>query len=205
MKYFMKRDNETIRFYRKRLPHWEVRDGLYFVTLRQADSLPVKKAEEIRCLIKELDAKPEDERDKVRRLIFRRMEAILDCGYNGRLTLEPYVDIIIKTILHRHEQNIWRMVEFVIMPNHLHLFFENNGRDLEKVLKDFKIWTIKEFRKQTADKCDILSWQTESFDHWSRTVEEDEKIIKYIRNNPVKAKLANNYQDWKYGGWNCLK
>ncbi len=197
----MKRDNETIRFYRKRLPHWEVRDGLYFVTLRQAGSLPANKAEEIRRMTEELKIRPEDEKNKLRRLIFKRMEAILDYGHNGSLTLSPYADIIMETIKHRHEQDCWRMIEFVVMPNHLHMFFENKGQDLAKTLKDFKRWTIKEFKKKTTGKCDI-SWQAECFDHWSRTAEQDEKIINYIRNNPVKAGLVNNYQDWQYGGWN---
>jgi len=195
----MKRDNETIRFYRKRLPHWEVREGLYFVTLRQAGSLPANKAEEIRHMLKELQAMPESEGNKLRRLIFKSMEAILDLGHNGSLTLSPYANIIMETIKHRHENNCWRMIEFVIMPNHLHLFFENKGRSLEKVLKDFKVWTIKEFKKKTH-KGNGIAWQAECFDHWSRTAEQDEKIINYIRNNPVKAGLVNNYQDWPYRG-----
>jgi len=30
----------TTAFWRNRLPHWEVREGVYFMTLRCADSLP---------------------------------------------------------------------------------------------------------------------------------------------------------------------
>ena len=39
-------------------------------------------------------------------------------------------------------------------------------------------------------------------DHWSRSDEEDDKIIAYIRNNPVKAGLVQNYTDYQYGSWN---
>jgi hypothetical protein len=44
-------------------------------------------------------------------------------------------------------------------------------------------------------------WQREWFDHWSRSDDEDERTVVYIRNNPVKAGLVKSYQDWPYASW----
>jgi hypothetical protein len=44
-------------------------------------------------------------------------------------------------------------------------------------------------------------WQREWFDHWSRSPQEDERIITYIRRNPMKAGLVKHYTDWPFGSW----
>jgi type I restriction enzyme R subunit len=41
-------------------------------------------------------------------------------------------------------------------------------------------------------------WQHESFDHWVRDVEEMERIMRYIEENPVKAGLVSSAALWPY-------
>jgi putative DNA methylase len=41
-------------------------------------------------------------------------------------------------------------------------------------------------------------WSPENFDHWCRTPEKEESAKKYIRNNPVKAGLVSNPNDWPW-------
>jgi hypothetical protein len=41
-------------------------------------------------------------------------------------------------------------------------------------------------------------WQSESFDHWCRSVSEMAKIRRYIILNPVKAGLVQRPQDWPW-------
>ena len=92
------------------------------------------------------------------------------------------------------------MFEFVVMPNHVHLFFELLDGRLKEVLEDFKTWTGRQ-----AGRCINLRghrfWQREWFDHWSRSDDDDERIAAYIRNNPKKAGLVADYRDWPYGSW----
>jgi putative transposase len=64
---------------------------------------------------------------------------------------------------------------------------------------------MKRFKKYTGREANrILNrkgqrfWQREWFDHWSRTPQEDDKIISYIRNNPVHAGLVENAEDWPW-------
>jgi hypothetical protein len=42
-------------------------------------------------------------------------------------------------------------------------------------------------------------WQQESYDHWVRDVEELERIVLYIEQNPVRAGLAGAPELWPYG------
>jgi hypothetical protein len=41
-------------------------------------------------------------------------------------------------------------------------------------------------------------WQDESYDHWARTPEEAEKIIRYIEGNPVAAGLVPQPERWRW-------
>jgi hypothetical protein len=51
---------------------------------------------------------------------------------------------------------------------------------------------------------EVRFWQYEWFDHWSRSGEQEDGIIRYIRyirDTPVKAGLVKRYSDWPHGGW----
>ncbi len=39
-------------------------------------------------------------------------------------------------------------------------------------------------------------WQHESDDHWVRDIEELERIVNYIRHNPVRAGLCDSLEEW---------
>jgi REP element-mobilizing transposase RayT len=41
-------------------------------------------------------------------------------------------------------------------------------------------------------------WQHENYDHVVRDEEEWQRIITYILNNPVKAGLVQNWEDWEW-------
>jgi REP element-mobilizing transposase RayT len=195
----MKRKPVTVQFYRKRLPHWEVAEGLYFVTIRQAGTIPPNGIKRLKELSEELRTAPGGTEVKRQRTIFAMLEKYLNASHKGNLTEEPYRSIIKDAVEHRQKTGKWRMVEYVIMPNHIHLFFENNTVELAKIIKDFKRRTKMEFNRQVENN--QVKWQREWFDHWSRSADEDEKIIKYIRDNPVKAGFIKNYHDWAHGGW----
>jgi putative transposase len=196
----MQRKVETLSFYRKRLPHWTVRDGLYFVTIRQKDSIPANAAKIIRSKTLELDNYAPSEQVLLRKKIFAEMDNWLDRNTNkGNLADSEISRILIDSIQFRRDSNDWDMIEFVIMPNHIHLFFGLKDKSLKTVISNFKRWTSKEIKPLL--KADRPLWHREWFDHWSRSGQQDEKIVKYIRQNPVKAGLVKDYKDWPLGSW----
>ena len=197
----MERRPETISFYRERLPHWSVRDALYFVTIRQKNSIPADAAMRIREKILDLESYSEDERIILRRKILVEMEKWLDRpSVEGILTKGDAPAIIKEAIQFRIDNGTWRMVEYVIMPNHLHLFFSINKGSLKALISGFKRKTSVEIGKNLGTIGQAL-WHREWFDHWSRSAEQDEKIKRYIRLNPVKAGLVKDFKDWQFGSW----
>jgi putative transposase len=207
----MSRKPETIAFWRGRLPHWEVVDGRYFVTLHLSGAIPALGHQRIHAIASELVKlqRLEDERRlQVQRRVFAEMEAWLDrADYVDHLQHADVASTVVESIRF-HDGRDWRMFEFVVMPSHLHMFFEllgppmSNSVDahLKRTLEQFKRWTGHEAGKLLRSD-GARFWQDEWFDHWSRSDEEDERIRAYIRRNPEKAGLVRNYLDWPYGSW----
>ena len=193
--------HRTTGFYRKRLPHWEVERGRYFTTLRLAGSIPAHAAAQIRRMAREAESAPETERVRLERRIFLEMERWLDRLDSVRHLQHPTVaEMVMEAIAVRERSVVWHVLEYVIMPNHVHLFFEGGETGLFDLLVSFKRWTGRRARA-ILDVGPGRFWHREWFDHWSRDEDEDQRIVEYIRNNPVKAGLVRNYLDWPYASW----
>jgi putative transposase len=190
------------RFWRGRLPHWEVLEGRYFVTLRLANSLPYPILREIHDLAKQCSDDPMRSHDYARR-IFRKMEAWLDHHHEMDWLSRPAVAALIAEALRFYQrQGEIAVHEYVIMPNHLHVFLTGPGNSLTGFLEKFKRWTARQANR-VLDRPGQRFWQSEWFDHWSRSATEDERICAYIRNNPVAGGLVKRTEDWPYGSWHA--
>jgi putative transposase len=203
----MTRQPETVAFWNGRLPHWEVAEGRYFVTIHLAGAIPPQGQSRIHALAQEYGKLPErdDEgRLNIQRRIYAEMESWLDrSDFATDLQRPDVAGMVIDAIQFRHGTT-WNMLEYVVMPSHIHLFFELIVQGLKKSLEQFKRWTGHHAATRLGRE-GLRFWQDEWFDHWSRSDEEDERIIAYIRENPVKANLVKNYRDWPYGSWSNLK
>jgi putative transposase len=200
----MKRKPETLNFWIGRLPHWEVVDGRYFVTIHLAGAIPAEGQRRIRDTAGELEQlapQNKDGRLRIQRKIFREMERWLDhADYSAHLHNRHVAEQVIEAIRFRVQQHVWQVFEWVLMPNHLHLFFELTNGCLKQVLEAFKKWTARKASEIVAIET-ALFWQREWFDHWSRSDSEDDRIVTYVRQNPVKAGLVNDHREWPYGSW----
>ncbi len=194
---------KTVNFWHGRLPHWEVEDGKYFVTIHLAGAIPQQGQQRIHELSLELakaDKKATDLRLRLQRRIFKEMEAWLDrVDLASHLQLPEVAKMIIEAISFRGQRD-WHVLEFVLMPSHIHLFFDLIRSDLKTTVEEFKRWTGHQAAKLIQLPRDRF-WQDEWFDHWSRSEEESERIIDYIRRNPEKAGLVKDYSTWPYGSW----
>ena len=87
---------------------------------------------------------------------------------------------------------------YVIMPDHLHLFV--CGPDdfvLGQWIAILKQYLAKSVvRAPTADPV----WQRRFFDHVLRSDESYAQKWNYVRENPVRAGLVTNADDWPYAG-----
>jgi REP element-mobilizing transposase RayT len=181
----------------------EVVEGRYFVTIHLSGAIPQEGHDRIHALARQLEKIPKHETEarlKMQRHVFAEMEAWLDRAEHVSHLRHPQIaQVVMKAIAFRQERT-WNMFEYVVMPSHLHLFFEVLDGGLKTVLEQFKRWTGHEAGK-LLNLDGKRFWQDEWFDHWSRSDEGDEKIVAYIRRNPEKAKLVSSYLEWPYGSW----
>ncbi len=201
----MLRKPATIAFWTGRLPHWEVEDGRYFVTIRLAGAIPQEGQDRIRQLAGEWTSvnriQAPEEWLRQQRRIFRAMEEWLHRAETVVYLQRPEIaELVMEAVEHRKRRGDWTVWEYVVMPNHIHLFFELHRGSLKGVLEDFKRWTAHQAVRRLRSEGKGF-WQREWFDHWSRSDEEDEMIIAYIRNNPVQAGLVHRWEDWRFGSW----
>jgi len=76
------------------------------------------------------------------------------------------------------------------MPDHLHGLIGVDGRDsLSQLVRDYKRITAKMAGVQ---------WQRNFFDHRLRHDESLAEKFAYICQNPMRAGLVHNEQDWPY-------
>jgi putative transposase len=98
------------------------------------------------------------------------------------------------------ERYDWHIGRYVIMPDHVHFFCApgNEAQDLSVFMKFWKEWTSKRIKK----KCGIEGhvWQREFFDHLLRSDESYVQKWDYVFNNPVRAGLAKEANDWHWQG-----
>ena len=87
---------------------------------------------------------------------------------------------------------------FVIMPDHLHLFVAlEPDRQLSVWMKSLKNSLSKQMR---AIAIPAPHWQKGFFDHVLRSDESYSQKWEYVRDNPVRAGLVKNWEDWPFYG-----
>ena len=123
----------------------------------------------------------------------------LDAARGGPLYLkqEPIARLVIASIRYNAEQlQHYELHAFVVMANHVHLLVlprVNPSRFLQSV----KGYTAREANRLLG-RTGQPFWQVESYDHWVRDDREGERIRAYIENNPVRAGLAANAEDYPW-------
>jgi putative transposase len=187
------RDDRLSRKTLNRLPHWQQVRAVYFVTFRLADSLPPhlsKNWHEDRDTWLLLNPKPwtgDQEREYHERFSLR-MERLLDAGHGACLFRDPANALWVVDALSFKEGDAYHLHAWVVMPNHVHVLMSlADGSKLEKVIAAWKRWSTNQIQQTLETSGGI--WQKDYFDRMIRDHAHFQRVIRYIRNNPVKAGL----------------
>jgi REP element-mobilizing transposase RayT len=192
------------------LPHVKREGALYFVTFRLADAIPnavVLKferelAEGLRLLRLANDRgwPTTDTEESVKRELRRKIERYLDQGHGGcYLRRSDIGELTAQSILHFNGER-YLLGEWVVMPNHVHgVVWPMPNHLLSDILKSWKQF-ISRRAKRLLGMGEEPFWQQESYDHWIRDDDEKARIFRYIRNNPVTARLCAKAEDWRWSG-----
>ena len=205
-----------LRIYHRNLPHWRQPGATYFVTFRQADSIPKSVLEQwdrqhsdwlrahgIESAWKQSRPQayldhyrriPEHERLEFERAAAKLLHHELDRCHGSCVLRDPAnATIVQEALLHFHGDRAW-VGDFVIMPNHVHAILQPKlGDELEDLLESVKKFTSRRIRadlRETEPAPNRPSfWQPESYDRIIRDLEELSAYRRYIARNPLKANL----------------
>ncbi len=137
-------------------------------------------------LKKDSHPEPYDETtaDEYRRLFNERVEYWLDQGYGKcLLNLAENKDIVEQALRHFDGQR-YHLGEFIVMPNHVHVLITPVAEyQLSEILHSWKSFTSNAINKREG--LSGAFWQKEYFDHIVRTPEQMERVILYIKQNPI--------------------
>jgi len=175
-----------MRYYERRLPHWDTVDKPLFVTFRLHGSLPTHR-----------DFPPQDMAQSGR--AFVAMDKLLDRDTDGPLHLrrEEIASLVVDA-LHDGECKFrrYQLHAFVVMPNHVHILVTPRvtARRWLAPLKGFTAFRANEMLGRRGQ----AFWQDESYDHLVRSNEEFDRIAAYIEENPVTAGLVTEAQQYPW-------
>jgi putative transposase len=109
----------------------------------------------------------------------------------NQLCQSASANALLEAARHYHQQNRWFIYLFLLMPDHLHTLFSlPPDENLKAVVRGWKRYTAKAAR---------IVWQDGFFDHrLRREIESREAKASYILQNPVRAGLTAQPDDWPY-------
>lgn len=204
--------------YARALPHWRLDGATYFITFRQADSLPeaVLKAWEqessawlwshgIDDRWQKSDperfhaaflALPRELREARRREEGKRFLHELDLCHGSCCLQQPEAqDIVSDALAHFHGQRLW-VGDLVVMPNHVHVI----AQPFEGVKVEEWLYSVKRYSATVLHKAGFAKeehfraghfWQKESYDRAVRDVAELGRTRKYIAENGRKLRAGS--------------
>ena len=88
---------------------------------------------------------------------------------------------------------------YVIMPDHVHLFCAPAVSPPESLAKWVAYWKSISARNSTSPHGHKL-WQRDFWDRQLRSGDSYSEKWDYVRNNPVRAGLVKNPDEWKWQG-----
>ena len=210
-----------VRIYRRNLPHWRQDGATYFVTFRQADSIPAVvlagwmedrrvwyEANGLHEGLSKLEWQiryqqiPEGQRLEFERRQARRLLLEIDKCHGSCLFTSSAAREILGRALLFFDQQRCRIGDFVSMPNHGHVIvLPLEGHSLEQLMHSIKRFTSTELGKENLKPGITKLWQQESHDHIIRDTEELLRIRRYIADNPRKANLTEGEFTYYRAEW----
>jgi REP element-mobilizing transposase RayT len=181
------------------IPHFDSNDVIQHVTFHLADSLPKKAVEQLLLEIQELDP---DQRAIEQR---RRLEALIDAGHGSCWLQQPDCARIVQDALLHFDGERYRMIAWVVMPNHVHALFQTmEGWSMNTAVSSWKTFTANAIGRivRQPDEPAPHVWHPEFWDRFIRDQKHFASVLNYIHNNPVKAGLVSRPEDWLWSSAN---
>jgi REP element-mobilizing transposase RayT len=181
------------------LPHCDKPGLIQFVTFRLWDSMPTARRGEWEHLLS-INTRSDAPRSGAQSIALReqwiKLEEYLDRGFGDCFLRNPQIATFVETAMVHDHGKRFTMLAWVIMPNHVHALIEIGEVPLSRILQNWKSLTAVEANKFLGRTGRF--WQPEYWDRFMRNEEQKQKAVRYIENNPVKAKLCRMPEEWPF-------
>jgi len=184
-------------------PHWSQAGSIVFLTFRTHDSIPReviarwerekwdwlrKRGAHAATLAEALASLSSIQRRDFHVTFNRCREDYLDtCQGLCPLRQPDLAKIVADSLLHFDGQR-YRLGDFVVMPNHVHLLAVFPSEDaMRKQCDSWLHYTAVQLNRALQSRGSF--WQEEPFDHLVRSPQQYEYLRMYIADNPEKAGL----------------
>jgi len=198
-------------YYKRNLPHYQPKEGIFFITYRLAFSLP-------KVILNELENRKNEINDKLKRLT-EKDKRIQETKYNKILFdiedsfLDKYAEgpqwlknpeianLIIESLLFNH-QKLYDLFCSLVMANHVHTILKPRNKEddtpysLAEIMRNHKGFTAHQANRILNRKGQF--WHHENYDHCIRDERALSRVFAYVLNNPVKANLVESYNEWPH-------
>jgi REP element-mobilizing transposase RayT len=170
----------------RNLPHFDSHGVQQYISYRLADSMPTARRGE-------WEAFPhlEDDQEKL-----RKINPCIDRGYGACHLRDPHIADLVQSNWWHHDGVRYRLLAWVIMPNHVHLLIETWSVPLGDILHSRKSYTSKQANSLLG--LTGVFWAQDYFDCFIRDESHFRRVTRYIENNPVKAGLVMAPEDWPW-------
>lgn len=197
-------------------PHWGQAGAIVFITFRTEDSIPQEvlgrwEREKQDWLYRRgydrhqhwkttLATLSPGDRAAFTKEFERCREDFLDTCHGRCVLKQPKLAMIVADSLLHFNGTRYRMGDFIVMPNHVHLLVAFATEEMMVTQCDSWLhFTAVQINRELKHKGKF--WQQEPFDHLVRSVEQYEYLRQYIANNGRKANLPpESYLYHRYEG-----
>lgn len=190
------------------LPHCDKPGLIQFVTFRLWDSMPASRKgewEHLLAISGRSDAPRSNAQDNIPRSGARsiasreqwmKLEAYIDRGLGECFLRDLRIATLAENALRFHHGSRLELLAWVVMPNHVHALIKVGNTPLSKIVQNWKSIVAVEGNKLLRRTGGF--WQLDYWDTFMRDAEQKLKAIRYIENNPVKARLCRAPEEWPF-------
>jgi REP element-mobilizing transposase RayT len=123
-------------------------------------------------------------------------KCLLDRGLDT-FSRAGFAEILIDSFVWARDQGWYRLLGFVVMPDHYHLVIGLGERKpLDRVMQSLNRFTAGQVN-EALDRSGML-WEEGYYDHLLRDRRDFDAVLEYVHNNPVEAGLVELQEDWPF-------
>jgi putative transposase len=112
------------------------------------------------------------------------------------------VELLLSSLREAKRLHPFRMVAYVILPDHLHLLIVPEANtNVEIILSSTKAMYTRDFKQQNGITGRVHVWQQGFYDHIIRDETDYQRHLDYIHMNPVNHGYTTRPENWEYSSF----